>query len=207
MPPDATGNNLVTPSDKTAGGGEFTEFSDRPGFNFAIAICWLVVVAAILVTLFFWFMDQNSASQLQDKTKKNSDILSQLSNPTYIDVETKANDFKASVNALSDAKKNHYSMSDFLKNLYTKVTNDVTLTSAAVTSDGNLNLAGTTSTYRLVADLMMALKSWDVLQNVDLTSVSNQTDEITGKLKTSFSITAKINKSDANTAASTGGSK
>jgi Tfp pilus assembly protein PilN len=207
MGPDAPTNNLATPVNKPAGKGEFTEFSDRPGFNFAIAICWLVALAAILATLFFWFMDQNSASQLQDKTKKKSDILSQINSPSYVDVETKANEFKASVNALSDAKKNSFSMSTFLKDLYTKVTSDVVLTSIAVSNDGTLSLSGSTDTYRSVADLMMALKSWDTLESVDMSSVSNKKDEKTGKIVTSFAVSAKIVKSNTTAKASTGGSK
>ena len=211
MPPDTTATtNLSTPpaqQHEPANDQQFTEFSDRPGFNFTVAICWLAVIAAILATIFFWFMDKNSAGQLKAATSKKTDIVNQLKSPANTEVENKANDFKSSVNALSEAKNNSRKMSTFLQNFYTKITSDVILTSIAVSSDGSLGITGTTATYRSVADLMLALKSWDVLSSVELGAVSDQKDAKTGKVITSFSITAKVNQNSTTTSTSAGGTQ
>jgi len=195
MNPEKTGSMFKTnsphPNNK-----DVIQFSDRPSFNFPVAIAWLVALFSILGTLFFWWVSRDSASMLEEKKTEKTNIIGEILSPTYVDVEKKASSFKSSVNALSDAAKDRYPTSQFLKDLYTKITKDVVITSLSVGADGSVSISGKTDSYRSVADLVVALKSWDTLTNVDLGAVSYEAPDKTkgGNPKAVFSITAKINK-------------
>ena len=170
---------------------------DHTSFNFALLIAYMVALMAILATGYFWWMGKNTTDVVAEKQLKLQSIDQQIKAPAMADAEKEANDFKSSVSILSKAKQKRYSIATFLPSFYTKVTNDVKITSLSLAADGTLAIAGTTKNYRTTADLVMALQSWSTLANVELASVSMSVGDDTGKKpEATFSISAKV----ANTA-------
>lgn len=215
MNPENNAGNVTTTnvSHNPASKDNMVKVANYPAFNFALAIAWMVALLSILATLYFWWLQKNVADELAEKEAKKNTIISQISSPSLLEVEKKANNFKSSVSVLSTAKKSRFLYTTFLPDLYTKITNDTKISSMMLTSDGgSLSLMGTTKNYRSTADLVMALKSWDKLKNVDLVSVSMTTpDEQTGGApEASFSISATVvNESavKASTSSPTGGAQ
>ena len=133
----------------------------------------------------------NLTDSLKAKVSEKDSIRQQILSQG--DTEKKANEFKQSVNQLKAAYAGKYDFTLFTKEFYKKITNDVKLTNMAVSTDGTLSIAGKTKSYRFVADLMVAMKSWDTLTDVDLlSSAMNETEG--GAVEAIFSISAKIDK-------------
>lgn len=176
------------------GSEEIVDMSGHSGFNFAMALGWLTCLLAIVITMFFWWLDRGLKQEVVDKRSEKDGIIQQIVSPTYANIENKASDFKSAVTALSSAKKARYSSVSFLNEFYKKVTNDIKISNISVSDTSVLSISGTTSTYRNVADLMLALKSWNVLSSVELLSISSQVDEESNEITTTFSISAKIDK-------------
>lgn len=185
---------------KTAMDSDFSQFKEHSTFNMAMALTWMVAVFSIIATLFFWWINKNESDALADKTSEKDSLTQQITSPGSMDIEQKAQDFKSSVAQLKKAYADKYSYTQFLSDFNKKITNDAKLSNIAITSDGVLNINGTTKSYRSVADLMVALKSWDTLNSVELLSVANNTTE-GGKVETIFAISAKIDKEKQKTAA------
>jgi len=175
---------------------------DHSHFNFALVLAWLVALLAILAMLYFWWLSRNIVDVVAEKQSKLDSINQQIEAPAMVKVAKDSNDFKTSVGILSQAKKDRFSIATFLPTLYTKVTNDVKINSLALTTEGKLSIAGTTKNYRTTADLVMALKSWGSLSNVDLMSVAMMADDA-GKIEANFSISADVVKAPAVVASST----
>jgi hypothetical protein len=172
-------------------------YKDRPSFNFAIALAWLVALLSILATLYFWWLNKNVADSIADKQSIKDGVEQQLLSPAMVKAEKDALDFKTSVGILSKANKDRYSYSTFLPEFYTKITNDTKISALSVTSSGEVSISGTTKSYRAIADLAMALKSWDKLSGVEILSASmGSSDSGTGGRGGTdgavFSISAKI---------------
>lgn len=191
MNPEPSSNTNMMPNKSPK--DDMIEFSDHPSFNFGSALIWLSTICAVLITVFFWWQSRNVAEAVVSKQTEKSSIIADITSPGNVEVEKKAANFKAAVNALKEAKSEKYSNSQFLKDMGTKVTTDVSIESMTLSVDGVVNLNGKTGTYRSVADLMLALKSWDSLSGVDLSSVSMQegTDK---KIYVVFAISAKLDK-------------
>jgi len=169
------------------------KMTDHVSFNYGLMIAWLVALFAVLATLYLWWDSRSLTDMLEEKKTRKTAILSQLETPTNKSVEKEAQDFKKAVTALSQAKKSRYAMTEFLPKFYTKINNDVTLTSISLTNEGQINIAGTTGTYRQIADQIVALKSWDGLEDVELdTSSLKMPDEKNPKVQAIFTIKAKI---------------
>jgi len=169
----------------------FAQFKEHPSFNFPVALTWVAAVLSVTATLFFWWINRNLTDSLSEKTTERDNIKQQILNQG--DIEKKANDFKLSVEQLKIAYTEKYDFSAFTAELYKKITNDVTLESLAITADGSVSMSGNTKSYRSVADLMVALKSWDNLQDIELlSSAINETED--GGVITVFSLSAKIDK-------------
>ena len=201
MNPDNASGSAVS-SSATNSRDNLIQVGSHPNFNFALAIAWLIAMLAVLATLYFWWLGKNTLDVVSEKRTKLESIESQINAPAMTRAEKQANDFKTSVGVLSKAKKSRFSITEFLPNFYSKVTNDVKISSLSLSSDGSLSLAGTTKNYRTTADLVMALKSWDSLQDVQLSSVSVSAVTEGGKLEASFSISAKVAKASAASASS-----
>ncbi len=170
----------------------FSGFGEHSSFNTALALTWMVALFSVLATLFFWWMNKSESDALADKKTEKDSLAQQISSPGSVEIENKAQDFKLSVKQLKTAYNEKYSFTSFLTDLNSKLTKDVQLSTIAVTADGSLNINGTTKGYRAVADLMMSLKSWSTLSNVDLLSVANTTTD--DKMETVFAISAKVDK-------------
>ncbi|MEK9156021.1 MAG: PilN domain-containing protein [Patescibacteria group bacterium] len=185
---------FASPTKAAKGKDDLVTFGERPGFDFGVLFCWLAIFAAIGATAYFWLASRNLAGTLAEKQQERNEIISEIASPTYADVEEKAAGFKAAVEKLSEAKTKSYPASTFLTQLYKRVTSDVEVSAISMKSDGTLAIDGKTSSYRSIADLSLALKSWSALKDVDIgtSAVSLSTE---GKATASFSITAKIDKS------------
>ncbi len=169
-------------------------FAQESSFNFAMLILWLVAAFAVAATVFFWLMQNNNQTTLNDKKIEQSNVLSELARPSNKEIEKKANDFKSSVTQLSSAFKSRYSYGSFLPELYKKVNSDVKIMAISIANDGAVSLTGTTSSYRAIADQMLSLKSSAYLTDVDLASSSVSNDKGTGEFN--FTISTKIVKED-----------
>lgn len=169
-------------------------FKDRPGFNFGLLILSFTALFAVLATLLLWWTNQDNKAQAEEQIKEKQAVISQITSPNYTLVEKKAQDFSASVSALSAAAKERYSMTEFLSNISGKLTRDVTINSLSVSSEGTVSITGTTKSYRSIADFAVALKSWDKLTGVDLKSFSLQVPEDGSRIVANFSATATIVK-------------
>jgi len=177
--------------------------SNRGSFSFAMLILNLVALLSILAAGYFWWMGRNTADTVEEKKLKLQSIDQQIKAPAMVKVEKDANDFKTSVGVLSKAKKDRYSITEFLPQFYSKITNDVTISSLSLSSDGSLAIAGKTKSYRTTADLVMALRSWNSLSDVTLSSVSMSAAE--GEVpKATFSISAKLKKTVATSVSAAG---
>lgn len=169
----------------------FAQFKEHSAFNVPVFLTWTVAVFAIVATLFFWWMNRNLTDSLKVKVAEKDSIRQQILSQG--DTEKKANEFKQSVNQLRAAYAEKYDFTLFTTEFYKKLTNDVKLTNMAISADGTLSIAGKTKSYRSVADLMVAMKSWDTLTDVDLlSSAMNETEG--GAVEAIFSISAKIDK-------------
>lgn len=172
---------------------ETVTFSSHPSFDFGVLLSWLVALCAILITIFFWWLNKDLGVTISEKESEKTQIITEITNKNNTELERKAQGFKSSVMALKKAKAEKFNMSKFASDLNTRITNDVILTSLSVGADGSLSLSGETATYRFTGDLMMALKSWDVISEVDLKSVSIQQKDDDSKVVV-FSITAQVDK-------------
>lgn len=182
--------------------GELVQFSDHPAFNFGMAISWLVALCAVAISAFLWWLNMDTKTTVQERQKQKDAIISEITSPANVEIEKKAANFKSAVNSLKKAQSEKVSINTFLKHLYTKVTNDVVLTNITVTKEGTVSLNGTTGSYRSVADLIMALKSWPQVTNVDLKSVSMQEND-KDTVDYVFAVDAKLVKNTLNTVSTT----
>lgn len=202
-PDNASGGTLA--SRATNSHDSLIQLGEHSSFNFALAIAWFVAMLAVLATLYFWWLGKNAIDVVAEKQSKLDSIEQQIKAPAMVKAEKESSDFKSSVGVLSKAKKDRFSITEFLPNFYTKITNDVKISSLALSADGSLSIAGTTKSYRTTADLVMALKSWSSLTNVELSSVSMSAGgEKEGKLEATFSISAKVVKSPVTASSSIG---
>lgn len=179
----------------------FSAFQEHASFNVGMALVWLAAVLAMSMTMFFWWMNRTQAGLLEDRKSEKEAIVQQLNSPNNKDIEQRANAFKDSVTELKKAYGAKYSYGTFINSLYTKLTKDVKINNFSIGADETVTINGTTSSYRAVADLAVALKSWENLSSVELLSTSNSGEE--GKaIETVFSISAKINKAKESKTAS-----
>lgn len=179
----------------------FSEFSDHPSFNAPIAIAWVVALIAVLATVFFWIQDKNMNDALQDKNSEKVKIEQEVGSASYAAIAKEITDFKASVTGLVAAKKDRISFVDFLDEFSQKVTKTSVINSLGYDSTGKISLNGKAPSYRAVAELVIALKAWDKLKDVDLTTVSmtEPSSDNNNKIEAIFSISAKVvQKTSAN---------
>lgn len=179
------------------------KMAERESFNFGLMFAWMIALFAMLATLYLWWDNRVLNDSLEEKKLKKTSVLSQLETPSNKAVEKEANEFKQSVAALAKAKKSRYDMTVFMPAFYTKINNDVKLTSISMTAEGTISIAGSTGSYRQIADQAVALKSWNYLKDVDLTSSTlKMPDEKSSKVEALFSISAKIQSEEEVKAAS-----
>lgn len=173
---------------------------DQPSSsNLPIFITWASVVVAISAAVFFWLLGHSLEQDLKDKKVLLSEVVSVIVSPAYKDVEKQASSFKSAVNELSSAHKSSFPMNLFMPQVYGRINKNVVITSIAISDDGNLNIVGSTDTYRSAAEQVLSLKEWEidgkkVLSEVSLGSVSLNILE-DGSTIIPISITAKYDSS------------
>lgn len=175
---------------------EVISFSERPKFNFALLFVWLAAGIAIAAALFFWFADRSTKNTLLEKKKQKDEVIAQITSPVFVDVEKRAADFKSAVNQLSAAKSERYDTNTFLTEFYKRITNDVQIEAVSLADNQSLAFNGKTKSYRSVAELALALKSWPVLSDAAIGTVALETDE-NEQNYINFTFSAKINKEKA----------
>lgn len=172
---------------------EVIKFSNSSSFNFGYVFISLALIISLGAIYFFWSANQNVTASLNQKKSEKNAIIAEITSPTYKDVEQNASDFKAAVDQLKTASASRYLISSFLTGFYQKITNDIQISSLAVSDNSTIAFSGKTGSYRSVADLMVALKTWPVLTNIILGTVSENVDD-GGKVSVDFSMTANIDK-------------
>lgn len=170
---------------------EIIQFSNSSSFNLGYVFFSLAAVISIGATFFFWSANNNVSTALAEKKNEKDSIIADITSPTYKDVEKNAADFKAAVIELKQVSAEKYSISEFLPELYKHITKDVQVKNISVKNKTEVAFDGTTSSYRSVADLVVALRTWSVISDVTLNSASLNVGK-DGKSEAVFSITAKI---------------
>lgn len=188
---------------------ELASFEDKPPMNMGLLLLWIAASLSVLLTAYFWWSGRNIADNVATEQDKVNQTLEQVNSSTMKETATKAQDFKASVSALAEAKDARFPYAIFLPELYTKVTKESYISALSIADDGKLNLTARAKSYRGAAEFATALSSWDALSGVDLGSISVTTPE-SGSAYASFSLSAQIKKDawkEARAASSTGGTE
>ncbi|MFA5927229.1 MAG: PilN domain-containing protein [Patescibacteria group bacterium] len=172
--------------------GEIIKFSDKESFDYSTIIIVFAVVISVVVTFMFWWTNRNLASAVISKQDEKDTIIQEITSPTYSQVEKRAADFKDAVTMLKDAASKRYAVNEFLPEFFKYITNDVQVSNLSFNSDNNITITGSTKSYRSIAELMMALQSWQVLSGVKLQSFGVADDADETNPKASFVISASV---------------
>jgi hypothetical protein len=176
--------------------------SERKGLSFALLLCWMTAFVAIAGSLFFWMLNNSVQAALSEKNDEKNSIIGEISSPTLAETEQKATSFKTAVNALSTVSKTRYPLDEFLTQFYAKIRQNIKVNNLIISEDGKLSIDGLTDSYRSVADQMLVLKDWkvndlNILSDVSLLSVSEGMNDKTKRLEVTYSISAKIIKTQS----------
>ncbi len=165
-------------TDNEEGGG-------KPTLIFVITI-----VLIILLCGFFVFYKYRTDAQVTDKQQSLNNVLDQLHSSDNKSIETKADNVNSVIKIITSASKSKYSFNGFITELSKKITNDTKLNSLSISDIGLVSMDGSSSSYRSVADLAVALGSSTKLENVQITSLTRGSTP--GNNQVNFSMTAQI---------------
>lgn len=170
---------------------------DKPKSNAApTVILWITFVLSLGVLVYLFIVGRSQANLVASRASDKTQLVSELSSPSYTDIETRANSFKQAFTALSSLSAARKPKSEVFPELYNNFTKDVKINNVALSSDGTLTVDGTTASYRSVADFMMGLKSYSKISDVKLGTTSLNTSEgVSAKEKVLFSVSAKLDLS------------
>lgn len=169
------------------------EFSDKKKINPAPILVWAGFVLSVLFLVYLLVAKSGLASTISDMEAEKSDITSQLESPSYADTESQVMAASEAIDTLSQVKDKEISKKALLDEIYAHITNDAKIVSVAISSDGNIAIDGATGSYRSVADLMLALKSYERISDLKLASVAVSDEEgVSNKEKVTFSISGQI---------------
>jgi len=170
---------------------------DKPKSNAApTIILWITFVLSLAALIYLFIAGRSMANLVLSRTSDKDQLVSELSSPSYTDIETRANSFKQAFTALSSLSATRKPKSEVLPDLYKNFTKDVKIKNVAISADGTLTVDGTTASYRSVADFMMGLKSYSKISDVKLGATSLNTAEgVSAKEKVLFSVSAKLDLS------------
>jgi len=160
----------------------------------AKVLAWLAIIVAVLGSVAFWLLDISATQSLSDKKSQKDLIFQSIQSAEYADVNESITGFVDAYNRLKEVQTDHYAFGKFLPKLYEKIDSDITVENLEISNTGKLSLNGNTVSYRGVADQMVALKSWNVLSNVQLVTV-NLNVASNGSIEVPFVISADIDKS------------
>lgn len=156
-------------------------------------LLWITFAVVVLATVFLYLQSRATQNAVLDKEATKDEIVSQLSSPSYVAVEQKANGFKEAYNILAKISGTEMPKKELLNELYTYFTKDVFIRNLSLSADGSMVLDGETASYRAVADFMTALKSYKRISAVSLANVSLSSGEgVATNKSVSFSVSCKI---------------
>jgi len=173
---------------------EIIKFSEKPGFDYSIFLVVGAAVIAVAGTALLWLGNKNTVNALAEKKTEKTSIVSQITSPTYAEVEQTASNLKSAVGALKDASSQRYSMSELLPEFYKYIPNDVKINSLSVDSQKLIRFGGVTKSYRSAADTVVALKSWPAAIGASLDSTSASKSD-SGAVEVRFSVTVAVDTS------------
>ncbi len=160
----------------------------------APVVLWLTFGISLIATIMLLMLSKSVENSVKEKQLTRDELISQLQSPSYSQIETKANTFKTAFDIFSQISNSQITKKDLLAELYKYTTKDVAIQNLLISSDGVLQLDGATSTYRNVADFMIALKSYNRVSEVSVGGISrSQSSDQDAKKMVTFSVTAKIN--------------
>lgn len=175
----------------------------------ATILLWAAMIFAIAATGFLVFYKYYTDSQIKDKQANLTSLTDQIKSSKNATIVAKASDVNSAVTVLSKAQNSKFLFKTFMDELITKITNDVQLKNLSIDQTGKIVMDGQAGSYRSVADLATALSSSNNLKNVQITSVSESSQD--NKIVTSFSMTAEIQgwgkPNTTTTTTNTGGAK
>lgn len=173
----------------------------------SVAILWITFAIVLLATVFLYLQSRSVQNAVLDKEATRDEIVSQLSSPSYLEVERQANGFKEAYNILAQVSGTQMPKKELLSELYLYFTKDITVRNLSLSAEGSLLMDGSTSSYRAVADFMTSLKSYSRVSDVSLGAVSISGEEgVAANKAVSFSVSCKVDTAKKAPQTSTGAS-
>lgn len=157
----------------------------------------LTIIIAVLFVGFLIFWHYRLVSLNSNKQAAFAALQEQLNDKTNKEAKDQADSVTSAVQILSTAAKSKYLFRAFIDQLDSKITNDTKLNSLSIDNVGKVSLDGESASYRSVADLALALSTFDKLANVSISNLSQTASgSASGKTaaagKVTFSISATI---------------
>ena len=178
-----------TPTNETV-----VEFEDKKTFNLPLFLVWVAFVVSVLFLAVFWFSKNGMKSVAKEKQSEKEQLLSQIESEEYSEVAKNAEAIEVAVETLTAINNQEITTKKLLEEVNAVITSDVKIITISMGADDTLLLDGSTGSYRQVADLMMAIKSYERASEIKLGSVAASTDpSVSSTESVSFSISAKIN--------------
>lgn len=163
------------------------------GSKISTVLLWITFAVVALATVFLYMQSRSVQNAVLDKEATRDEVVAQLSTPSYIQIEEKANGFKEAYNILTQISGTQVPKKELLTELYKYFTKDVFIRNLALSADGSLVVDGDTGSYRAVADFMTALKSYERISNITLGSVSVANGEgVASNKSVSFTVNCKL---------------
>jgi len=150
----------------------------------------LTIISVILIVGFLVFYKYHTDSQATDKEQALQNLQTELNSKKNKKIEDQAAQVNSTVQILSTASKSKYLFKAFIDELVKKITNDTKLNNLSIDSSGKVTMDGQSGSYRSVADLALALKSGSKLKNIQITGLTQSTEN--GAAVVSFSMIADI---------------
>jgi len=172
-----------------------SNFSQSADLSFAIS--WISIAVAVIGTISIWMLDASIVQSKKQKLNQKDILIQKITSAEYSELDQKVSGLKAAYDEVRADASNSLSVGNFLTDLYSRVNKDIQIKNISVTSDGKLNIDGSADNYRSVADEMLALKSFNRLENIELLSTSMNVTS-SGKVDVPFAFTAKIISEEAN---------
>ena len=159
--------------------------------NLPFILSWIAIAIAVIGTISIWMIDASIVQSKKQKLNQKDVLIQKITSSEYAELDQKVSGLKSAYDEIKSDVGNNFLVGDFLTDLYNRIDKDVQVKNISITSDGKLNIDGSAANYRSVADEMLALKSFNRLQNVELLSTSENVTS-SGKVNVPFAFTATI---------------
>lgn len=172
---------------------EIVEFADKKEIDFSGIFVWIGFFLSLLFIIFIFLSNSSLKNEIESKENEKAQALSTLNLPENQKVVSDVLGAKSVISVLSQISMEQDTKQKVLENLYGYITKDVKISTISLASDGTVGLDGKTSSYRTVADLMLALKSNKKISEMDLKAVSISTDaSVSASDRAAFSLVFKL---------------